>query len=92
MKRVMGGQIVRRRRRSRRTTRAEQREPGSCLVQALVQAAAEVNVPESPREVGAYDGLPIALERHRLLVVSGRHQRYDENGKRAANLSSLPYW
>ena len=41
----------------------------ACLVQALVQAAAQVDVPQGAGEVCSDDRLAVTLEGHRLLVV-----------------------
>ena len=38
-------------------------------MQALVQAAPEVDVPQGASKVRSDDRLPVTLERHRLLVV-----------------------
>ena len=41
----------------------------ACLVQALVQASTQVDVPKRASKVGSDDRLPVTLEGHRLLVV-----------------------
>ena len=47
----------------------------ACLVQALVQAAAQVDVAQGAGEVRSDDRLAITLEGHRLLVVPDATQQ-----------------